>query len=843
MREISHRLPMSSTLLRRSGRRAVLAVVFAGLVASAAAAYWMAANEDAEALAAFDGSADLFISRTQARLRSTLQFLHSLAALGRLAGRSNKAALASYVNELDVRFQYPGVVAVGLIEPKEGKRWPVTYVQSSGAQGKLAPNYDAAAQPGFRAILDAARDSGDLAGASMASAWFGGAPGVVLVHPIYAQGSEPRDMAARRRAITGFAFIVVEPVGMMADAVSPLPNGIAARILVDLAQSGRERVFYDSQPQAQRVGAARREIESVGGEFWQIEAARTADHEATGRERSRLVLALGALATALTGLLVWQFAGRSAWAEARAREMAAALQASESRYAEAIETTNDGLWERDLATDVAKVSPRFENLLGHPAGSFARDGIDPLDLVHPADRPRLREITEAQLGLDEPYTLEIRMRHADGRHVWVRLFGRPVRDEEGRVVRLVGSITDVSDLHLTLDRFRDYTQLATDWFWEQDENLRFTSFSESTAGHTGLDISNLIGKARWELPIEMPPEEMAAHRALIEAHQPFRDLQYRIAVAPNDRRWFSVTGKPVYDDTGRFVGYRGTSRDITAQKQLETELRSHRDNLQALVEAQTADLVKAKEAAEQASFSKSEFLANMSHELRTPMHAILSFARLGGDRAATAPAEKLREYFERIVVSGDRLLALVNNLLDLSKLEAGKMSLETGNVDMAALARDVAKDFEVMIESRRQHLDIATPDCDTVVRGDAMRLSQILRNLISNAVKFTPEGGSILIDFAPDELPAGRRAGDSGTTPALRITVADDGIGIPEGEIESVFDKFFQSSKTRTGAGGTGLGLAICEEIVGSHRGTIRARNRRQGGAAFDIVLPRGIPA
>jgi signal transduction histidine kinase len=336
---------------------------------------------------------------------------------------------------------------------------------------------------------------------------------------------------------------------------------------------------------------------------------------------------------------------------------------------------------------------------------------------------------------------------------------------------------------------------------------------------------------------------MTVHRALVESHQPFRDFEYRIAVTLHDWRWFSVNGKPVYDDVGRFVGYRGTSRDITAQKQLEAELRTHRDNLRVLVEAQTADLVKAKEEAERASFSKSEFLANMSHELRTPMHGILSFARLGCDKAGTAPPEKLREYFERVIVSGDRLLALLNNLLDLSKLEAGKMQLEAGSVDVAALAHDVAKDFEVMVEARRQQLEIAAPGCDTVVCGDAMRLSQILRNLISNAVKFTPEGGSIWIEFAPDELPSGRRAADRGMIAALRMTVADDGIGIPEEEIESVFDKFFQSSKTRTGAGGTGLGLAICEEIVRSHRGTIRARNRRQGGAAFDIVLPRGNPA
>ncbi|HEX8962025.1 MAG TPA: ATP-binding protein [Rhodocyclaceae bacterium] len=836
---------MSLDLIRRSGWRAVAAVVVAGLAISAAAAYWVAAGEDAEAVAAFDSSADLFISRVQARLRGTLQFLHSVAALGRLVGHPDKQTLAAYAGELDIRFQYPGVVALGLIEaaPRED-RWPVSFVQLTGPLGALGPSYDAASQPGFRALLDQARDSGEIAAASQAGAWFGGAPGIVMVHPIYRRGAQPRSAEDRRQAIAAFAFVVVDAGVMMGDVVAQLPEGVAARLLADLSRHGGERELYDSQPQAVRLDGARREVESVGGEFLQMEVARTPQYAAlTPRDRSALVLGLGLLTTALTALLVWQFAGRSAWAEARARDMAAALKTSESRHAEALETTTDGLWERDLEHGAVSVSPRFENLLGHPAGTFAREGFDPLDFVHPADRFRLRETTKEQLSRDESYTVEVRMRHADGHYLWVRMYGRPMRDDGGRVVRLVGSITDISALRLALGRFRDYTELATDWFWEQDEGFRFTSFSESTGSHTGLDTPSLIGKTRWDLPIDLSAEEMAAHRACVEAHQPFRDFEYRIAVSPQEWRWFSVTGKPLYDDAGRFVGYRGTSRDITAQKRLEAELRGHRDNLKALVEAQTADLVKAKEAAEQASFSKSEFLANMSHELRTPMHGILSFAQLGYTKALSAPAEKLRDYFDRIVKSGERLLDLVNNLLDLSKLEAGKMPIEAGSVDLAGLAREVARDYEALVESRRQRLEIAASDCDTVVCGDATRLCQIVRNLVSNAIKFTPEGGSIRIEFAPDELPTGRRAEDHGLVAALRMTVADDGIGIPEAEIGNVFDKFFQSSKTRTGAGGTGLGLAICEEIVRNHRGTIRARNRHPGGAAFDVVLPRGNPA
>jgi PAS domain S-box-containing protein len=824
---------MQLTFLRRSGWLAVISVSIVGMAIAAAASYWMAKNEDAEALVAYDASADLLISRSQARARASVQFLHSVAAVGYLLGHTDRRALDFYAGELDTRLQFPGVVAWGLIEPGQ----PVRYVEGGMPDRPLA-DVDLATLPEFRALLDTARDSGDIVGASRADAWFGGAPGFVLVHPLYSGGTAPRDRSARQQRIAGYVFVVVDAASLVSDLAAQLPPGVAVRVLVDLFERGNERVLYDSHPQAPRIAVARQEVASLGGELWRMETARTADFaDTTERERSRLVLAFGLLAALLTALLVRQLAGRSAWAEARAAEMADALKAAEARYAEAIETSTDGLWERDQASGAMKVSPRFENLLGYPAGSFARDGINPLELVHPADRLPLRDT--GQIERSTPYTVEIRMRHADGHYLWVRMHGRPVRDANGRVTRLIGSITDVSALHLALERFRDYSQLGSDWFWEQDEQLRFITYSESMDRQSGMPMAGMLGKTRWELPLEVAPEEMAAHRRLLEAHQPFRDFEYRIQSSRGEWHWFSTTGKPRYDDGGRFIGYRGTSTDISAHKRLEEELREHRDNLKSLVEAQTADLVNAKEAAEQASFSKSEFLANMSHELRTPMHGILSFARLGHDRATSAPAEKLREYFDRIFTSGERLLELLNNLLDLSKLEAGKMVVDTANLPLLPLVQEVARDFEIAMEAKRLDLQI-TAASDTTVCGDAMRLTQVVRNLLSNAVKFTPEDGSIRVEFASDELPAGRRAADRGAQPALRMTIADTGIGIPAAELDSVFDKFFQSSKTRTGAGGTGLGLAICEEIVRAHRGTIRARNRPEGGAAFDVVLPRG---
>lgn len=389
---------------------------------------------------------------------------------------------------------------------------------------------------------------------------------------------------------------------------------------------------------------------------------------------------------------------------------------------------------------------------------------------------------------------------------------------------------------LAEERFRDLLSLSADWLWEMDAELRFSWFSENFSGG-GANHDRYIGYRRWDLPIEIPSETMAEHRQALAARQPFRDLQYRIVHSDGRTRWYSTSGLPLFAD-GRFVGYRGTGRDITAHKQIEEELRSHRDHLQALVDARTADLRRAKEQAEQSNQAKTEFLSNISHELRTPMHAILSFARIGQAKVGAVGHDKLLDYFSRIHGGATRLVELIDDLLDLAKLDAGQMSYAMQPLDLYRLADESLQELHSLLEGRELAVRIESDASDCRVEGDRKRLEQVLRNLIGNAVKFSPVGGEILVELNSATLPAGRRAADTGEVPALRLTVADQGVGIPEDEIEKIFDRFVQSSRTATGAGGTGLGLAICREIVHTHRGIIRARNRPTGGAAFDVLLP-----
>ncbi|WP_028536056.1 ATP-binding protein [Paludibacterium yongneupense] len=239
----------------------------------------------------------------------------------------------------------------------------------------------------------------------------------------------------------------------------------------------------------------------------------------------------------------------------------------------------------------------------------------------------------------------------------------------------------------------------------------------------------------------------------------------------------------------------------------------------------------AKELAEETSRAKTEFLANMSHELRTPMHAILGFAEMGYTRSGQVTPEKVRHYFARIQSSGGRLLSLLNDLLDLAKMEVGRMDYHFEDVDLALSLDEACEELNPLAEARGLTVTHHCEPAPMRASADPVRIGQVLRNLLSNAIKFSPPGSEVEIRMWLEQ----RRAP---SCDQIRFSIRDWGPGIPPSELETIFDKFIQSSSTKTGAGGTGLGLAICREIVRAHAGEIRAENAAEGGAIFSFTIP-----
>ena len=274
----------------------------------------------------------------------------------------------------------------------------------------------------------------------------------------------------------------------------------------------------------------------------------------------------------------------------------------------------------------------------------------------------------------------------------------------------------------------------------------------------------------------------------------------------------------------RLEGYEAGADDYVARSVDKEELLA-KVRVYLRLKEQAEQLENAKNIAEAANRLKSEFLANISHELRTPLHGIIGFANLGIGKHLKSKPEKILRYFERIRESGDTLLELVNNLLDLSKLESGKMVFDFKKVELSYLIRMVCDEFLPTISPLNLSIQYQKPEFDTVQSLDSHKIKQVIRNLLSNAIKFSPENGVIEIKTT--------QKNDS-----LRTTIQDQGVGIPEYELGTIFDKFIQSSKTKTGAGGTGLGLSICREIINGHNGRIWAENSPDGGAIFAVELP-----
>ena len=244
-----------------------------------------------------------------------------------------------------------------------------------------------------------------------------------------------------------------------------------------------------------------------------------------------------------------------------------------------------------------------------------------------------------------------------------------------------------------------------------------------------------------------------------------------------------------------------------------------------LYEAQRA-MAQARDDALQASMSKNEFMANISHELRTPLQSIIGFSELGQRRARND--EALKGMFADVQGAGQRMLRLVNDLLDLARSDLAEMAMTYEFMDLRGLLREVVRETRLLAEAKAVEVHVQLPPQPLLAGVDPSRFQQVLRNVIANAIKFSPQGSAIDIEGATDDV--------SG----IWFTVADRGPGIPALEIEKIFDAFFQSSRTKDGSGGTGLGLAISRRIMQAHGGRIEAQAREGGGAVFRLWMPDG---
>ncbi len=359
------------------------------------------------------------------------------------------------------------------------------------------------------------------------------------------------------------------------------------------------------------------------------------------------------------------------------------------------------------------------------------------------------------------------------------------------------------DLKKSEDWFRSLIESTSDWIWELDIQANFTYVSPQVKDVLGYEPEEIIGKMTgFDLMLPGDAKKIRAEfEGFVSAAEPFEGM-INVNIHKSGRQVImESSGRPFFDDTGKILGYRGIDRDITERKKAEREL------------------VKAKKRADIANQAKSQFLAAMSHDIRTPMNAILGMGEVLIDSEMNP---EQRSALKVLTHAGESLLALINDILDLSKVEAGQLQMESISFDLYELVEANNHIISQKAHSRGIELNLDIQEnCPQFVVGDPQRLRQILLNLIGNSIKFTKHGSiTVKVELQDKDL--------------LLFKVSDTGVGIPEQQLELIFNPYRQAlDSTSRRFGGTGLGLAICKQLVQAMGGNIWVESEVNKGSTF----------
>jgi hemerythrin-like metal-binding protein/PAS domain S-box-containing protein len=497
------------------------------------------------------------------------------------------------------------------------------------------------------------------------------------------------------------------------------------------------------------------------------------------------------------------------------------------------------VWQTTAGWPVTYASPNIHNVFGRSREAMQAPGFSYAECLHPEDRQRIIDETAACLADPARRSWECRYRIVwpDGSVHWLYDFTVAERDANGKALRLRGYLTDDTERHAiahslikTHERLKFALHGANDGLW--DWNL------ESNTVYYSPRWLDMLGYRPGELPETLDtwamlvhPEDKAATLAMVsdylEGRRPVYEVEFRMR--HRQGQWLDILARArlACREDGQPLQPRrliGTHVDITEQKRLQRELEDHKRHLEQLVEQRTNDLCLAKEAAEAANRAKSAFLANMSHELRTPMNAIMGMSGLALRRTEDP---RLRDQLVKIDQAAQHLLAVINDILDISKIEAERLTLEVVDFRLTEVLEHLANlvGHKITEKGLRLLIDTAPELARLEVRGDPLRLRQILFNLVGNAIKFTGSG-SITVRTRLAERNA------RGTT--LRFAVEDTGIGIAAADQARLFQAFEQADGSTTRQyGGTGLGLAISKRLARMMGGDIGVISTPGSGSTF----------
>ncbi|MBR0903197.1 PAS domain S-box protein [Bradyrhizobium liaoningense] len=497
------------------------------------------------------------------------------------------------------------------------------------------------------------------------------------------------------------------------------------------------------------------------------------------------------------------------------KEAENALRQSEAYLAQAQELSHTGSFGWRSATGEITWSKETYRIFQCDEGTRPRIPFM-LERIHPDDRLAVQQTTGQAAREGKDYDHEYRLLMPDGSIKYVRAVARATRDSSGRV-QFVGSVTDVTAtkeaerrLRESEQRFRDYAETASDWFWETGPDHRVTQISEHSDTITAP--VGLLGLTRWDIApdADLEPDKWRQHREALDAHVPFRDLVYRSRDRNGQAIYVRTSGKPFFDPQGAFLGYRGVCTDVTAAiraDQAEDALRRAQAELAHVTRVTTLG----------------ELTASIAHEINQPLAAVIANADACLSWLQRNPPDlnAARRSVDWIIEDGKRASDIIHHVRALAK----QTDIEMVPLDASTVVREavalVQREMASHAVSVRMELSSALPG----IFGDRIQLQQVLINLIMNGIEAMAG-----VDDRPRELTIRSEAdGDH----AVLVSVADSGAGICEKAIDRLFMPFFTTKSS-----GMGMGLSICRSIVEAHGGRLAAAPNQGHGATFQITLP-----
>jgi len=518
-----------------------------------------------------------------------------------------------------------------------------------------------------------------------------------------------------------------------------------------------------------------------------------------------------------------------------------ALDEERARLRNILESTYTGTWEWNLDGDRLKANARWYAIRGLPAEAHELPGHEWLGSIHPDDRPEFESRLQAHLrGDSNLFTCESRQRHEQGHWVWMRDSGRIMkRHEDGTPLRLFGT---TQDIHAARQAQQEREALSSLFAKVLDSATEQSIIATNAAGvitvfnagaerMLGFTAQEMIGKetpARFHLREEIHARAAILRKATGKALTPLEAIVMESEQSPaSGHEWTFVRkdGKQLrvllnvtrqFDGDGQVIGYLGIAQDITKRV------------------AQEQALKEAKQSAEAANQAKSIFLANMSHEIRTPLHAALGAIHLLDH---TPLDEQQRHLLSQALMASRSLLGIVNDVLDLAKIEAGELDICLEEFDLGELLKEIETLFSGSAAQKQLTFEVqGVPARHTRLIGDPLRLRQVLSNLLSNAIKFTHQGRVSLKVESSTSISSGNCM--------LKFEVHDSGIGIPVEQLDRIFQPFTQTDGSATRQfGGTGLGLSIVRELVRLMNGQVGVRSEPGEGSTFWFSLALDLAA